>query len=197
MFKPVLTAAVLLSSAPALAQLSEAAPGDPAHPETVIEFGDPQPLTVETEEGDVSFSVWMADTDDERARGLMFREELADDAGMLFDFETVRPVSMWMRNTLIPLDLLFVSEEGRVTKIIVNARPQSLRQLPSDFPVRAVLELAGGRSAEAGIMPGDRIVHPMFVSDDPEEDAADTDGMTDDDAGEPAETDDTEAPDAE
>lgn len=165
MLKHAFTAIILLASAPALAQLPEPAPGDPAHPDTVIEFGDPVPLTIVTDEGEVAFSVWMADTEEERARGLMFREELADDAGMLFDFETVRPVSMWMRNTLIPLDLLFISEDGEIAKIISYAQPHSLRSLPSDFPVRAVLELRGGRTGEAEIMPGDRVVHPLFAAD--------------------------------
>ena len=168
MLKHVFTALVLFASAPALAQLPDAPAGDPANPETVIEFGDPQSLSIITEEGEVGFTVLFADTDTERARGLMFRDALPDDEGMLFDFGTVRPVSMWMRNTLIPLDLLFISEEGIVNKIIVNAQPHSLRPLPSDFPVRAVLEVRGGLTGERGIMPGDRVVHAMFpeVTDD-------------------------------
>lgn len=173
MLKHALSALLFLSAAPALAQLPDAEPGDPAHPETVIDFGETQPLTIVTDEGEVGFTVWLADTDEERARGLMFREELADDAGMLFDFETVRPVSMWMRNTLIPLDLLFVSEEGEIVKIISNARPQSLRSLPSDFPILGVLELRGGRAGEAGIEPGDVIVHPLFATTAEDEAAED------------------------
>jgi len=192
MLKHVLTAFVLLTSAPALAQLPdarmEAQPGDPAHPDTVIDFGDPQPLTIVTDAGDIEMSVLFADTDPERARGLMFREELADDAGMLFDFETVRPVSMWMRNTLIPLDIIFLSEEGEIVKIIGNARPHSLRQLLSDFPVRAVLEVRGGLTAEREIMPGDRIEHAMFpmpeTDDAPSEEAGDA--PVDDEAGDEA-----------
>lgn len=185
MLKHALSALLLLTSAPALAQQSdalpdaqlEAQPGDPAHPDTVIDFGDPQPLTIVTDAGDIEMSVLFADTDPERARGLMFREELADDAGMLFDFETVRPVSMWMRNTLIPLDIIFLSEEGVIVKIIGNARPHSLRQLLSDFPVRAVLEVRGGLTAEREITPGDRVEHAMFpmpvAEDAPAEDAGD------------------------
>lgn len=180
MLKHALTALVLLSSAPALAQLPDAPEGDPANPETVIEFGDTQPLTIRAGEGDHDFTVLFADTDAERARGLMFREALADDAGMLFDFETVRPVSMWMRNTLIPLDLLFISEEGEVTKIIVNAQPMSLRPLPSDFPVRAVLELRGGLTGELGIMPGDQVVHAMFPRAGTDEDDAPDANLEDD-----------------
>ena len=196
MLKHVLTAFVLLTSAPALAQLPdarlEAQPGDPAHPDTVIDFGDPQPLTIVTDEGDIEMSVLFADTDPERARGLMFREELADDAGMLFDFETVRPVSMWMRNTLIPLDIIFLSEEGVIVKIIGNARPHSLRQLLSDFPVRAVLEVRGGLTAEREIMPGDRVEHAMFPMPEAEQAPADdaVDAPAEDETGDAAATDD-------
>ncbi|MEN0652148.1 MULTISPECIES: DUF192 domain-containing protein [Hyphobacterium] len=187
MLKHALTALVLLTSAPALAQLPdarlEAQPGDPAHPETVIDFGDPQPLTIVTDEAEIAMSVLFADTDPERARGLMFREELADDSGMLFDFETVRPVSMWMRNTLIPLDIVFLSEEGVIVKIVANARPHSLRQLLSDFPVRAVLEVRGGLTGELGVMPGDRVEHAMFpmpeTDETPEEEAPADDAGTD------------------
>lgn len=203
MLKHVLTALVLLTSAPALAQLPdarlEAQPGDPAHPDTVIDFGDPQPLTIVTAEGDVEMSVLFADTDPERARGLMFREELADDAGMLFDFETVRPVSMWMRNTLIPLDIIFLSEEGEIVKIVANARPHSLRQLLSDFPVRAVLEVRGGLTLERGIMPGDRIEHAMFPMPEAEEATSDDgdDATAEDTAGDEMAADEAPSDDAE
>lgn len=146
----------------AFAQLPPAPVGDPAHPETVIEFGAPETVIVETQDGDVVFEALIADSDTERQRGLMFRESLADNEGMLFDYQEVQTVSMWMRNTLIPLDLIYIAPDGEVLKIIANARPHSLRSLPSDFPVLGVLEVRGGLTRDAGIRPGDIVRHAMF-----------------------------------
>jgi hypothetical protein len=81
---------------------------------------------------------------------------------MLFDFKTDRPVAMWMRNTRIPLDMLFIARDGRVANIAERAVPFSEQTIPSAGPVRAVLELAGGTASRLGIKPGDRVVHPMF-----------------------------------
>lgn len=119
-------------------------------------------LWIETAEDRYEFQVEIAATPAQRSRGLMFREHLADDRGMLFDFQAPQPVTMWMRNTLIPLDMLFVEEDGRIHRIVAETQPLSDRTIPSGGPVRAVLELAGGRAAELGIEPGDRIVHPIF-----------------------------------
>jgi len=152
----------------ALALPAAAAAQDPADRDTVIEFGAPEAVAIDTAEGRVVFMAEIAATDAQRTRGLMFREELAPDAGMLFDFEVLQPVSMWMRNTLIPLDLLYIRETGEIAKIIGNAQPLSLRPLPSDFPVIAVLEIAGGRALEAGIRPGDIVRHAMFDNLTPE-----------------------------
>ncbi|MFN7054911.1 DUF192 domain-containing protein [Hyphomonas sp.] len=120
------------------------------------------PLEVRSGETSHRFTVEVADTPDAVQQGLMFREELAPDAGMLFDFGVTRPASMWMKNTLIPLDMLFIKEDGQVVAIARNAQPHSLRSISPGVPVRGVLEIPGGRAQELGIQPGDRIIHPVF-----------------------------------
>ena len=119
-------------------------------------------LTIEASDERFEFQLELAKTPAERARGLMFRESLADEHGMLFDFGHPQPVAMWMRNTLIPLDILFIRSDGRISRITRNAEPLSDRVLESGEPVRAVLELRGGLTAERDIEPGDRIIHPLF-----------------------------------
>ena len=93
----------------------------------------------------------------------MFRTALAPDAGMLFDFHEIRPVSFWMQNTLIPLDMLFITHDGKVANIHVNAHPQDPTSIPSDGPVEFVLEIPGGRSVELGIAAGDTVVHDRIT----------------------------------
>jgi uncharacterized protein len=119
-------------------------------------------LAIAASDGRFEFEVELAMTPAERTRGLMFRESLADDRGMLFDFGVAQPVSMWMRNTYIPLDMLFIRADGRISQIAENAEPLSDRVIASNEPVRAVLELRGGITSQLGIRPGDRIVHPLF-----------------------------------
>lgn len=122
-------------------------------------------LETVTPSGRTRFFVEIADNDAERERGLMFRKSLAADRGMLFDFHTPREVAFWMRNTLIPLDIIYVQADGTVLSIARNATPLSETPIPSGGPTLGVLELAGGRSAEIGLMPGDRIEHRMFKRD--------------------------------
>jgi len=114
-------------------------------------------LVAHTAKGDFTFNVEIAATEAARTQGLMFRDSLAADAGMLFDFGEERQVAFWMRNTLIPLDMVFIGADGIVRNIHVNARPLDPTSIPSDGPVAFVLEIAGGRSAEIGLSPGDRI----------------------------------------
>ena len=108
------------------------------------------------------FSVEIADDEAERNRGLMFRDQMAADAGMLFDFKVDRPVTMWMRNTRLPLDMLFITRDGRVLNIAQRTVPFTEHSIPSDGPVRAVLELNGGTTERLGIKAGDRVIHPLF-----------------------------------
>ncbi len=116
-------------------------------------------LVVNSETGAHAFTVEVVDTPETRAQGLMYVMELAPDAGMLFDFKEERVVSFWMRNTFIPLDMIFITAEGVVQNIHVNARPHDTTSIPSDGPVQFVLEIPGGRSVELGLEAGDTVEH--------------------------------------
>ncbi len=118
---------------------------------------DDNHAVLHTAKGNFSFNIEVVDTDAGRERGLMFRTALAPDAGMLFDFLTPQPVEFWMVNTLIPLDMVFIAADGTVRNIHANARPQDPTPIPSDGPVQFVLEIPGGRAAEIGLAPGDRM----------------------------------------
>ena len=122
------------------------------------------PLSIKTDEATHAFTVEIADTPEAITQGMMFRESMAPDAGMLFDFGEVRQASMWMKNTLISLDMLFIDADGQVIAIARNAVPGSTRSLGPGVPVRAVLEIPGGRAKEVGIQPGDTVQHPIFGS---------------------------------
>jgi hypothetical protein len=114
-------------------------------------------LDIVTMAGVQHFKVEVADTFATRERGLMYRRRLAADRGMLFDFKTVQPVSFWMKNTLIPLDMVFIGADGRIVSIARNATPLSETPIASSGPVLDVLELRGGRAAEIEAAPGDRV----------------------------------------
>lgn len=120
-------------------------------------------LVLHSSTGDYTFNVEVVDTPESRAKGLMFVQELADDAGMLFDFKEERQVSFWMRNTFIPLDMIFIGADGVVKTIHVNARPHDVTSIPSEVPVQFVLEIPGGRSVEIGLEPGDTMDHPLVA----------------------------------
>jgi uncharacterized membrane protein (UPF0127 family) len=121
-------------------------------------------LVLHTATGDHAFKVEVVDTPESRAKGLMYRQELADDEGMLFDFLDEREVSFWMRNTFIPLDMIFIDGSGVVKTVHVNARPHDPTSIPSQVPVRYVLEIPGGRSQEIGLKPGDTVEHDRIES---------------------------------
>jgi uncharacterized membrane protein (UPF0127 family) len=108
------------------------------------------------------FAVEIADTDATREKGLMFRKSLPDGQGMLFDFHREQPVSFWMRNTYIPLDMIFIRANGHILRIVENAEPLSERMIMSDGQVLAVLEVIGGTARKLGIAVGDRVAHPIF-----------------------------------
>ena len=124
-----------------------------------------EPVDVVTAQGARRFRVRIADDPDERERGLMFVSVLPEDEGMLFDFKEPSPRAFWMKNTMIPLDIIFIGADGRIINIAENTTPYSLDPIPSDGPARAVLEIGGGLSAELGIRPGDRVVHRIFPSE--------------------------------
>jgi uncharacterized membrane protein (UPF0127 family) len=117
-------------------------------------------LTIRAANGEHRFTVEMAETPEQQAQGLMFRKSLAPDRGMLFPRKPPGDASFWMKNTLIPLDLVFIREDGTIARIAENTVPMSLEPVPSLEPVSAVLEIAGGRSAELGIKPGDKVSWP-------------------------------------
>ena len=121
-----------------------------------------QTLEIVTKSGVHVFSIELAVSDADRQKGLMFRKELPEGKGMLFDFKQDQDVSMWMRNTLIPLDMLFINADGRIRRIAENTEPMSERTIPSGGPIRGVLEVIGGTAKKLGIAPGDRVAHPIF-----------------------------------
>jgi uncharacterized membrane protein (UPF0127 family) len=121
-----------------------------------------QIVEIASKSGVHSFAVEMATTDAERARGLMYRKSLPTGHGMLFDFERDQHVSMWMKNTYISLDMIFIRSDGRILSIAERTEPLSERVIGSGGPVRAVLEVIGGTARKLGIASGDLVAHPMF-----------------------------------
>lgn len=110
-----------------------------------------------------AFAVELATTDAERAQGLMNRKELPEGQGMLFDFHRDQEVGFWMKNTYISLDMIFIRSDGRIMRIAENTQPLSEKIVPSNGPVRAVLEVIAGTSRKLGIAVGDHVAHPIFT----------------------------------
>jgi uncharacterized membrane protein (UPF0127 family) len=120
---------------------------------------------IEAGSGEHRFTIEVADTPDERARGLMFRESMAADAGMLFDYGSDQTgVAFWMKNTPLPLDMIFIRADGTITQVAADTTPFSLEPIASREPVRFVLEVNAGTAAKLGIKPGDRLRHPRVVA---------------------------------
>ena len=135
-----LLAFVILSAGPALAQTS-----------------DLQTIEVASKNGTHRFQVELAAEEAERSRGLMFRRELPEGRGMLFDFQREQELGFWMRNTYIPLDMIFIRADGTIRRIAANTEPLSERLVPSGGPARYVLEVIGGTARKLGIEPGDKV----------------------------------------
>ena len=121
-----------------------------------------QPLEIVTKNGVQVFSVEMATTEQEKETGLMYRKELPDGKGMLFDFSPEQQVSMWMKNTYISLDMIFIRADGRILRIAENTEPLSTRIISSGGLAKGVLEVIAGTAQKYGIKPGDRVAHPLF-----------------------------------
>jgi uncharacterized membrane protein (UPF0127 family) len=121
-----------------------------------------QPLEIVTKSGVQVFSVEMATTEEEKTTGLMYRKELPDGKGMLFDFSPEQQVSMWMKNTFISLDMIFIRADGRILRIAENTEPQSTKIISSGGLATGVLEVIAGTAQKYGIAPGDRVGHPLF-----------------------------------
>jgi uncharacterized membrane protein (UPF0127 family) len=111
-----------------------------------------------------TFEVWLADNSRRQAQGLMFVRSLPDLRGMLFVHESPRPISMWMKNTYIPLDMVFIDARGRIQEIVAQTTPHSLEIVRSKEPALAVLEIAGGEAKRLGLHPGQRVVHPALTT---------------------------------
>jgi uncharacterized membrane protein (UPF0127 family) len=121
---------------------------------------DQVPLTIRSTSGAHRFIVEVARTPEQQARGLMNRQSVAPDRGMIFPYDPPQAVGFWMKNTLIPLDMIFIRADGTIGRIEANTVPLSLEQVMAGEPVAAVLELAGGRAAELRIVAGDRVQWP-------------------------------------
>ncbi|HVH76406.1 MAG TPA: DUF192 domain-containing protein [Stellaceae bacterium] len=119
-------------------------------------------LVIHSAQGPRRFDIEIAETEPQMEQGLMYRHRLAPDAGMLFIYKQPTVAMFWMKNTLIPLDMLFVDAHGRIVNIHTNAVPESLAIIRAHAPVRAVIELNGGAAALFGIKPGDEVVYPLF-----------------------------------
>jgi uncharacterized membrane protein (UPF0127 family) len=142
--------------------------GGCAQPETTVPPAVAAPasqyeeLFVDTAGGPVRFEVEIADTEAERSQGLMFRETMPGYRGMLFDFQQPRPVSFWMRNTVLSLDIIFIGVDGRILNIADHTAPMNDAPIPSDGVTRGVLEIGAGQAEAHGIHPGDRVRHRIF-----------------------------------
>lgn len=147
--------AALLVVAPLLAPL-------PLNAQQDIEF-ERDVLSIATRSGDVlKFSVELAESSEQKSRGLMFRRQMADNEGMLFLHRRDRVLTMWMANTVLPLDMLFIERDGTIARIQTNTIPQSREVISSRTRVRAVLELNAGTTRKFGIAVGDKVNHERF-----------------------------------
>ena len=120
-------------------------------------------LEIRSAQGRQLFSIRIADTPERQELGLMYETRLPADEGMLFPQDEPHIVSMWMKNTYIPLDMLFIDNHGRIVCLLVNTTPQSLKILSCPKPVKAVLEIGGGEATERGIKVGNRVLHGLFA----------------------------------
>jgi uncharacterized membrane protein (UPF0127 family) len=127
-----------------------------------LDAAELQPLEIASKGGVHTFAVELAVTPDEQAKGLMFRRELPEGQGMLFDFHREQPATFWMKNTYVSLDMIFIRADGRILRIAEHTVPLSEALVPSGGPVRAVLEVVAGTAKKLGIAPGDRVAHPIF-----------------------------------
>jgi len=123
---------------------------------------DPRVVEIASKTGVHAFAVEMATTDAERSQGLMYRKELPEGQGMLFDFQRDQEVAFWMKNTYVPLDMIFIRSDGRIMRIAENTEPLSEKLVPSNAAVRGVLEVIAGTTRKLGIAVGDRVAHPIF-----------------------------------
>jgi uncharacterized membrane protein (UPF0127 family) len=140
-----------------------AAPAAAPAPTAAADEGFPRSaLEIRSASGRQWFNIRIADTEARQELGLMYVTRLPADEGMLFPHRTAQIMSMWMKNTLIPLDMLFIDAHGRIVCLLENTKPESLAILSCDKPVMAVLEIGGSEARKRGIRVGDRVVHRLF-----------------------------------
>jgi len=166
-FLPAFAAALLLAGCSVSAtgenvggesEIGQSAACQPGEPRGEAESGlDQISLCITSNDRVHSFTVEVARSPQEQSRGLMFREKLPDDRGMLFPYDSPQPLSFWMKNTVIPLDIIFIAPGGRIESIAAQTTPYSLDSVSSHGAAIAVLEIRGGLAAEIGIKPGDII----------------------------------------
>jgi uncharacterized protein len=147
----------LLVAAPLFADSPDAPQLDRVFPRSAMQIATPDARLH-------NFRIWVADNDQRRSRGLMFVKQIAEDEGMLFIYPQAVRASMWMKNTFIPLDMLFVAADGKVMHVVENTEPQSLKTIESTSEVVAVIELKGGTASKLHIAPGARVMHAAFGS---------------------------------
>ncbi|MEA1831944.1 DUF192 domain-containing protein [Methylobacterium durans] len=152
----------LLRAGLALACPAGLAAGPPVLAQAAPQEVKTEPLTIVSRSGAHAFQVEVMRDDASRARGLMFRRSMPANRGMLFDFERSLPVTMWMKNTYLPLDMVFIRADGTIARIESDTEPLSTRVIASGEPVLSVLELNAGVANKLGLRPGDRIDHPLF-----------------------------------
>ncbi len=136
----------------------------PLASDPVVQPGPTEPLQIETKAGPVLIAVEIADTTPERSQGLMYRKTLAPDSGMLFLFGRDQYLSFWMKNTYVPLDMIFIRSSGEIVAIAADTTPLSLKPVDPDVRAAAVLEVNAGTAAARGIAIGDRVAHPALTS---------------------------------
>lgn len=153
--RTVLVSACLALSAPITGLV-------PAAPAAAQDAAKTEPLTIHGKDGTRRFDVEVMRTDADRSRGLMFRRAMAANHGMLFDFERTEPVAMWMKNTYLPLDMVFIRSDGTIAHVAADTEPLSTAIIQSPEPVLSVLELNAGTAAKLGLRAGDRVEHPLF-----------------------------------
>jgi uncharacterized protein len=151
MIKRLASAALVVAASACVVMLLPAARG-----------AEQQTLEIASKSGVHVFSVELAVTDDERSRGLMYRRSVPEFYGMLFDFKRDQEVTMWMRNTYVSLDMIFIQGDGRIRRIAENTETESDKIIPSGGPVRAVLEVVAGTARKLGLQPGDRVATPIL-----------------------------------
>ena len=156
--RALLLAAALGVAAPSLIACKASPAAETEKPISPLET-----LTIRTASGEAKFQVEIADDDAERQHGLMDRKSLAPDRGMLFDFGQEQERSFWMKNTLIPLDIIYIAEDGTIVSIAAMTTPMSEQSIPSNGAASGVLEIAGGRAGELGLAPGDKVIHRIFT----------------------------------